>query len=54
MEYPRNLIFFDVAHNLELPVVPKIDSGLNRGEIGYVVKLRTPALVCGASWPSPT
>ncbi len=40
----RNLLFFDVTHNLELPVGPKIESSLNKVEGGYSITLRTPAL----------
>jgi beta-mannosidase len=40
----RNLLFFDVTHNLELPVAPKIDSSLSKVDGGYSVTLRTPAL----------
>ncbi|MCU1301403.1 MAG: beta-mannosidase [Candidatus Sulfotelmatobacter sp.] len=40
----RNLIFFDVAHDLELPVAPKIESTLSKTDGGYNLTLRTPAL----------
>jgi beta-mannosidase len=40
----RNLVFFDVTHNLELPVAPKIESSLDKGKGGYSVTLRTPVL----------
>jgi beta-mannosidase len=40
----RNLVFFDVTHNLDLPVAPKIESSLNKTDGGYSITLRTPAL----------
>ena len=40
----RNLIFFDVTHNLELPVAPRIESSLNKADGGYSITLQTPAL----------
>jgi beta-mannosidase len=40
----RNLLLFDVTHNLELPVAPKIENILNKTDGGYSIALRTPAL----------
>ncbi len=40
----RNLIFFDVTHNLELPVAPKIESSLTKMDGGYSMTLRTAGL----------
>ena len=40
----RNLIFFNVTHDLELPVAPKIESSLTRVDGGYSLSLRTAAL----------
>ena len=40
----RNLIFFDVTHNLELPVAPRIESNVAKTARGYSLVLRTPAL----------
>src|SRR5580658_9825967 len=40
----RNLIFFDVTHNLELPVAPKIESSLTKTDGGYSLTLRTAGL----------
>jgi beta-mannosidase len=40
----RNLIFFDVTHNLELPVAPKIESSLTKIDGGYSMTLRTASL----------
>ena len=40
----RNLLFFDVTHNLELPVAPKIESSINKTDAGYSVTLQTSAL----------
>ena len=40
----RNLLFFDVTHNLELPVAPKIESSLNKADGGHSITLRTSAL----------
>ena len=40
----RNLVFFDVMHNLELPVRPQIESSLNKTSEGYSLKLQTSKL----------
>jgi len=40
----RNLLFFDVTHDLDLPVAPKIESSLSKTDGGYSITLRTPAL----------
>ena len=40
----RNLVFFDVTHDLELPVAPKIESSLTKVDGGYSLSLRTAAL----------
>jgi beta-mannosidase len=40
----RNLIFFDVTHNLELPVAPKIETTINQNEAGYTVTLQATKL----------
>jgi len=40
----RNLVFFDVAHNLELPVTPTVDSNLVKTPDGYALTLQSPAL----------
>ena len=43
----RNLIFFDVMHNLDLPVMPKIDATVNQAGTGYSVTLQSPKLARG-------
>ena len=43
----RNLIFFDVMHNLDLPVMPKIDATLNKTGAGYTITLQSPKLARG-------
>jgi beta-mannosidase len=40
----RNLVFFDVTHNLDLPVAPGIENTLNTVDGGYSITLRTPVL----------
>ncbi len=42
----RNLLFFDVTHNLDLPVSPKIETTLNPAGNGkdYTITLRSPQL----------
>jgi beta-mannosidase len=40
----RNLIFFNVAHDLELPVAPKIESSFTKVDGGYSLTLKTAAL----------
>jgi beta-mannosidase len=40
----QNLAFFDVTHNLELPVAPKIDATLSSAAGSYMVTLQSPKL----------
>jgi beta-mannosidase len=40
----RNLVFFDVTHNLDLAVAPRVESSLNKVDGGYSITLRTLAL----------
>jgi beta-mannosidase len=40
----RNLGFFDVTHNLELPVTPSVESNLVKTPDGYALTLHSPAL----------
>jgi beta-mannosidase len=40
----RNLVFFDVTHNLELPVAPKIDVTLSKNAEDYTVTLQSSKL----------
>jgi beta-mannosidase len=40
----RNLDFFEVTHNLELPVSPKIESRLAKTADGYTLTLQSPTL----------
>jgi len=40
----RNLVFFDVTHNLELPVSPKIESSIAKTADGYALTLQSAAL----------
>ena len=40
----RNLAFFDVTHNLELPVTPSVESNLVKTPDGYALTLHSPAL----------
>jgi beta-mannosidase len=40
----RNLIFFDVTHNLELPVVPKIETTLSKAGEDYTVTVESSKL----------
>jgi beta-mannosidase len=40
----RNSVFFDVTHNLELPVSPKIESRLTKTADGYALTLKSAAL----------
>jgi beta-mannosidase len=40
----RNLIFFNVTHDLDLPVSPKIETSLAKTADGYTVTLNTPQL----------
>jgi beta-mannosidase len=43
----RNLIFFDVMHNLDLPVMPKIEATLNKTGAGYTITLQSSKLARG-------
>ena len=43
----RNLIFFDVTHNLELPVAPAIETTLTKAGDGYDVTLQSAKLARG-------
>jgi beta-mannosidase len=43
----RNLIFFDVMHNLDLPVMPKIESTINKTGAGYTITLQSSKLARG-------
>ncbi len=40
----RNLIFFHVTHDLELPVAPKIETSLNKTGEDYTVTVQSPKL----------
>ena len=40
----RNLVFFDVTHNLDLPLAPKIESSMSKTERGYSLTLWTSEL----------
>jgi beta-mannosidase len=40
----RNLAFFDVTHNLELPVTPSVESNLVKTPDGYALTLHSSAL----------
>jgi beta-mannosidase len=40
----RNLIFFDVTHNLELPVTPQIETTINKDNGDYNITLRSSKL----------
>jgi beta-mannosidase len=40
----RNLVFFNVTHDLELPVAPKIESSLTKVDRGYNLTLRAAVL----------
>jgi beta-mannosidase len=40
----RNLIFFEVMHNLDLPMAPKIETSVAASPSGYAVTLRSPVL----------
>lgn len=40
----RNLVFFDVMHNLKLPVAPKIETTLKASGDGYTLTLRSEQL----------
>jgi beta-mannosidase len=43
----RNLIFFDVTHNLDLPVMPKIETTLDQTSGDYTLTLRSAQLARG-------
>ena len=43
----RNLVFFEVTHDLELPVAPKIDTAVNKTEDGYSLTLQSTQLARG-------
>jgi beta-mannosidase len=43
----RNLIFFDVMHNLDLPVMPTIEATLNKTDAGYAITLQSSKLARG-------
>jgi beta-mannosidase len=43
----RNLIFFDVMHSLDLPVMPKIEATLNKTGTGYTITLQSSKLARG-------
>lgn len=43
----RNLVFFDVMHNLQLPVAPKIEATLSQTAGGYTVALQSSQLARG-------
>jgi beta-galactosidase/beta-glucuronidase len=40
----QNTVYFDITHNLELPVVPKIESTLAKSGNGYTLTLKSPLL----------
>ncbi len=40
----RNLDFFEVSHNLELPVSPKVENHLTKTAAGYALTLQSPVL----------
>lgn len=40
----RNLQFFGVTHDLELPVAPKIERSIDKSPEGYVIALKSPQL----------
>jgi beta-mannosidase len=40
----RNLIFFDVTHNLELPVMPQIQTTLSKAGGDYVLTVQSSQL----------
>jgi beta-mannosidase len=43
----RNLVFFEVTHDLELPVAPKIDTTINKTAEGYNITLQSTQLARG-------
>jgi beta-mannosidase len=40
----QNVVFFDVTHNLELPVSPRIESTVAKTAGGYTITLKSPVL----------
>ena len=44
----RNEVFFDITHNLELAVSPKIESNIRKSGEGYAVTLKSPVLARSA------
>jgi beta-mannosidase len=40
----QNLVFFDVTHNLQLPVAPKIEATLSPAGGNYTIRLQSPQL----------
>jgi beta-mannosidase len=40
----RNLVFFDVTHNLQLPAMPEIEATLSKSAGDYKVTLQSPKL----------
>jgi beta-mannosidase len=40
----RNLVFFDVTHNLQLPVAPKIEASWNPAGKDYTITLQSAQL----------
>jgi beta-mannosidase len=45
----RNLVFFDVTHNLELPATPKIESSFSKTSEGYTLTLQSAKLARNVS-----
>lgn len=43
----RNLLFFDVTHNLQLPVMPKIEATLGQSGGDYKIVLQSPQIARG-------
>ena len=43
----QNLLFFDVTHNLQLPVAPKIDATISSAGGGYTITLQSSKLARG-------
>ena len=44
----RNQVFFDITHNLELTVSPKIETSISKGADGYTLTLKSPVLARSA------
>jgi beta-mannosidase len=44
----RNEVFFDITHNLELAVSPKIESSITKSADGYTITLKSPVLARSA------